>query len=209
MSLEFETVSLGEHLYIKGRIGWKGLKKEEYLENGNYKIINATAIEDDGINWNECGYITKDRFDESPEIILKEKDILISKDGTIGKIGYVKSLDGPSTVASGIFVVRNLNEDYINTDFLYHYFKSPFFKWFIKSATEGSVIPHLYQRDFADMEFILFDLDTQNKCAKILNNIDEKIRINKEINKNLEEQLSLIYDNHCVKCSTYDERALI
>ena len=209
MSLEFETVSLGEHLYIKGRIGWKGLKKEEYLENGNYKIINATAIEDDGINWNECGYITKDRFDESPEIILKEKDILISKDGTIGKIGYVKSLDGPSTVASGIFVVRNLNEDYINTDFLYHYFKSPFFKWFIKSATEGSVIPHLYQRDFADMEFILFDLDTQNKCAKILNNIDEKIRINKEINKNLEEQLSLIYDNHCVKCSAYDEGALI
>ena len=137
LSLEFETVSLGEHLYIKGRIGWKGLKKEEYLENGNYKIINATAIEDDGINWNECGYITKDRFDESPEIILKEKDILISKDGTIGKIGYVKSLDGPSTVASGIFVVRNLNEDYINTDFLYHYFKSPFFKWFIKSPTEG------------------------------------------------------------------------
>ena len=33
LSLEFETVSLGEHLYIKGRIGWKGLKKEEYLEN--------------------------------------------------------------------------------------------------------------------------------------------------------------------------------
>ena len=185
MSLEYETVSLGEHLYIKGRIGWKGLKKDEYLDNGNYRIINATALEEDGINWDDCGYITKERFDESPEIILKEKDILISKDGTIGKLGYVKELYMPSTVASGVFVVRNLNNEYIDTDFLYYYFKSPFFKWFIKSVTEGSVIPHLYQRDFTDMEFNLFDLDVQKKCSTILNAIEEKININKRINKNL------------------------
>ena len=91
----------------------------------------------------------------------------------------------PSTVASGVFVVRNLNEEYIDTDFLYYYFKSPFFKWFIKSVTEGSVIPHLYQRDFTDMEFNLFDLDVQKKCSTILNAIEEKININKKINRNL------------------------
>ena len=196
MSLEYETVSLGEHLYIKGRIGWKGLKKDEYLDNGDYRIINATALEEDGINWNDCGYITKDRFDESPEIILKEKDILISKDGTIGKVGYVKKLDMPSTVASGVFVVRNLNEDYIDTDFLYYYFKSPFFKWFIKSVTEGSVIPHLYQRDFSDMEFNLFDLEIQKKCSTLLNAIEEKINVNKKINKNLEQYLFYLFNEY-------------
>ena len=199
MSLEFETVSLGEHLYIKGRIGWKGLKKDEYLDNGNYRIINATALEEDGINWDDCGYITKERFSESPEIILKEKDILISKDGTIGKLGCVKELHIPSTVASGVFVVRNLNKDYIDTDFLYYYFKSPFFKWFIKSVTEGSVIPHLYQRDFTDMEFNLFDLEVQKKCSAILNAIEEKININKRINKNLEDTVLKIFDSWFVK----------
>ena len=195
MSLEYETVSLGEHLYIKGRIGWKGLKKDEYLDNGNYRIINATALEEDEINWDDCGYITKERFDESPEIILKEKDILISKDGTIGKLGYVKELYMPSTVASGVFVVRNLNNEYIDTDFLYYYFKSPFFKWFIKSVTEGSVIPHLYQRDFTDMEFNLFDLDVQKKCSTILNAIEEKININKRINRNLLQLSKVIFKN--------------
>ena len=196
MSLEYETVSLGEHLYIKGRIGWKGLKKDEYLDNGNYRIINATALEEDGINWDDCGYITKERFDESPEIILKEKDILISKDGTIGKLGYVKELYMPSTVASGVFVVRNLNNEYIDTDFLYYYFKSPFFKWFIKSVTEGSVIPHLYQRDFTDMEFNLFDLDVQKKCSTILNAIEEKININKRINRNLQNLIKILYKEY-------------
>ena len=194
MSLNFETVSLGEHLYIKGRIGWKGLKKDEYLDQGDYRIINATALEEEGINWEDCGYISKERFEESPEIILKNKDILISKDGTIGKLGYVKDLEMDSTVASGIFVVRNQNEEYIDTDFLYYYFKSPFFKWFIKSVTEGSVIPHLYQRDFTDMEFNLFNLDTQKKCASILNAIEEKINVNRKINKNLEQYLFYIFN---------------
>ena len=195
MSLNFETVSLGEHLYIKGRIGWKGLKKDEYLDQGDYRIINATALEEEGINWDDCGYISKERFEESPEIILKYKDILISKDGTIGKLGYVKNLEMDSTVASGIFVVRNQKEDYIDTDFLYYYFKSPFFKWFIKSVTEGSVIPHLYQRDFTDMEFNLFNLDTQKKCSYILNSIEEKINVNRKINKNLEQLIKYIYIN--------------
>ena len=27
---------LGDLLYIKGRIGWKGLKKKEYLDKGDY-----------------------------------------------------------------------------------------------------------------------------------------------------------------------------
>ena len=210
MSLEYETVSLGEHLYIKGRIGWKGLKKDEYLENGDYRIINATALEEDGINWNDCGYITKERFDESPEIILKEKDILISKDGTIGKLGYVKELYMPSTVASGVFVVRNLNEEYIDTDFLYYYFKSPFFKWFIKSVTEGSVIPHLYQRDFADMEFNLFDLDVQKKCSTLLNAIEEKININKKINRNLFKLSRYLYKEFYMdKVESYDKKEYV
>lgn len=199
MSLNFETVSLGEHLYIKGRIGWKGLKKDEYLDQGDYRIINATALEEEGINWDDCGYISKERFEESPEIILKYKDILISKDGTIGKLGYVKNLEMDSTVASGIFVVRNQKEDYIDTDFLYYYFKSPFFKWFIKSVTEGSVIPHLYQRDFTDMEFNLFNLDTQKKCSYILNSIEEKINVNRKINKNLDDILDSIFKENFIK----------
>lgn len=209
LSLNFETVSLGEHLYIKGRIGWKGLKKDEYLDQGDYRIINATALEEGGINWNDCGYISKERFEESPEIILKDKDILISKDGTIGKLGYVKNLDMDSTVASGIFVVRNQNEDYIDTDFLYYYFKSPFFKWFIKSVTEGSVIPHLYQRDFTDMEFNLFSLGTQKKCSSILNAIEEKINVNRKINKNLEEIAQSILNENFFIFSKYSEDQLI
>ena len=109
--MKYKSVKLGEYLYIKGRIGWKGLKKKEYLSYSNYRIINGESLTDDGIDWSKAGYITKERYGESPEIMLQEGDILVSKDGTIGKIGYITSLDAPTTVASGIFVIRNLMSD--------------------------------------------------------------------------------------------------
>lgn len=65
-------LNLGNELYIKGRIGWRGLSKDEYLEKSDYRIINATALMDGFIDWNNCGYISKERYDESNEIMLKK-----------------------------------------------------------------------------------------------------------------------------------------
>ena len=176
-----ENVKLGDYLYIKGRIGWKGLKKDEYLESSDYRIINGESLTKDGIDWRKAGYISAERYDESPEIMLQTGDILLSKDGTIGKIGYVDRLDSPSTVASGIFVIRNIKPDIISTPFIYYLLKSKLFTAFIASRTEGSVIPHLYQKDF--MEFMMplpnaqemnqFDSLTSPLFATIVKNLRE------------------------------------
>ena len=193
--MKYNTVKLGEYLYIKGRIGWKGLKKSEYLEHSEYRIINGEALTEDGINWDKAGFITKERYDESPEIMLKEEDILISKDGTIGKIGFINKLEQPTTVASGIFVIRNLQPEIINTRFIYNFLCSHYFKAFITMRTEGSVIPHLYQKDFVDLDFPLPPKETQEKIVSILDGISAKIDINKKINNNLEQQAQAIFEN--------------
>ena len=199
--MKFNTVKLGEYLYIKGRIGWKGLKKKEYLEKSDFRIINGESLTENGIDWNKAGYISKERYEESPEIMLQPDDILISKDGTIGKIGYVGQLDTPTTVASGIFVIRNQKPEIINTRFIYHFFCSKYFKNFITMRTEGSVIPHLYQKDFVDLDFPLPELSVQNKIVGILDAICNKIDLNKSINENLEQQAIAIF-NELAKSSS-------
>ena len=45
------NVKLGDYLYIKGRIGWKGLKKDEYLEHSDFRIINGESLTKAGIDW--------------------------------------------------------------------------------------------------------------------------------------------------------------
>lgn len=180
-----QPVKLGDYLYIKGRIGWKGLKKSEYLPISNYRIINGESLTLSGIDWKKAGYISAERYEESPEIMLSIGDILLSKDGTIGKIGYVDKLDAPTSVASGIFVIRNTRQSEISTQFIYYLLKSKLFKTFIASRTEGSVIPHLYQKDFMEFEFQLpspddmkiFDDTTADMFSLVFSNLNENERL--------------------------------
>lgn len=182
---ENDAVRFGDLLYIKGRIGWKGLKKDEYLANSDYRIINGESLTPEGIDWTKTGFITQERYDESPEIMLKLGDILLSKDGTIGKIGYIDKLDLPTTVASGIFVIRNSTKGEYGTPFLYYLLTSNRFKGFIKARTEGSVIPHLYQKDFMEFTFPKPDpelLKQFNEFSQpLFETIQNKIRENRQL----------------------------
>ena len=179
------SVKLGDYLYIKGRIGWKGLKKSEYLAQSGFRIINGESLTKSGINWKKAGYISEERYTESPEIMLQIGDILLSKDGTIGKIGYVDSLELPTSVASGIFVIRNNKPDIISTTFIYYLLKSKLFESFIAARTEGSVIPHLYQKDFMEFKFPLpasvkmaeFEELTEPMFSRIINNLNENKKL--------------------------------
>lgn len=117
--------------------------------------------------------------------MLNDGDILLSKDGTIGKIGFIDSLDMPTTVASGIFVIRNIKPKIISTTFIYYLLKSRLFKNFMLTRTEGSVIPHLYQKDFMRFEFSLpnpeamklFDKITKPMFYTIINNLNENEKL--------------------------------
>ena len=181
---DWEVDKLKNHLIIKGRIGWKGLKKSEYLQDG-YAIINGEQIIEDNIDWINVGRITKERYDESPEIILKQDDILMTKDGTIGKLAYLEELPEPATVASGVFVIRN-NSKKLNQRYLYYYFKSNFFKWLVESRLEGSVVPHLYQRDIVELNIPLPSMLEQEMISLILYDLDRKIKLNQSENATLE-----------------------
>jgi len=176
---------LGDYLYIKGRIGWKGLKKSEYLSHSNYRIINGETLTKSGIDWTKAGYISEERYSESPEIMLQVGDILLSKDGTIGKIGYIDSLDFPTSVASGIFVIRNNKPEIISTTFIYFLLRSRLFDAFIAARTEGSVIPHLYQKDFMEFEFPLPNAnrmqDFEDITGPMFSQIIENLKENKAL----------------------------
>lgn len=188
-------INIGNDLYLKGRIGWKGLSKDEYLEESNFRIINGYSLKDGYIDWNIAGYISEDRYEESPEIKLEINDILISKDGTIGKVGIVRNLVSPTTVASGIFVLRNIIKDKLDTEYLFQFLKSSNFKAFINAVkASGSTIIHLYQRDLAKLELEVPHISVQKAISRVLFTIDSKIELNNHINAELEAMAKTIYD---------------
>ena len=117
--------------------------------------------------------------------MLKPHDILMTKDGTIGKLAYIKELPEKATVASHIFVIRN-NSNKLDQKFLFFYFKSKPFQWIVNSRIEGSVIPALYQRDIVELKVPLPSVSEQKAIASILSSLDSKIDLLRRQNQTLE-----------------------
>jgi len=141
----WNIATLKHTTYLKGRIGWQGLTTEEYLQDGDYLLVTGTDFDNGQIEWSRCAYVNNDRYEEDPYIQLKENDLLITKDGTIGKVAIVRRLPKPATLNSGIFITRPLHGQY-RQDFLYWVLISDVFPEFISYSMVGTTINHLYQK---------------------------------------------------------------
>ena len=63
------------------------------------------------------------------------------------------------------------------------------------AGTHGSVMMHITKSDMENFEFDIPTLEVQKKIAAILSALDEKIATNREINDNLEQQVSALYQS--------------
>lgn len=168
---DWEVLSVGKDCTVKARIGWQGLTTSEYMLHGKYGLITSTDIVNGKINWNSCSFVSKFRYEQDKNIIIKAGDILISKDGTIGKVGIVSEMPYPATLNSGVFVVRSKNQQLQYATALA--FISPYFKDFIKRLTAGSTIIHLYQKDIVKFTYpVPKCIEEQNQIASALTSID-------------------------------------
>ena len=89
--------------YLRGRIGWQGLRADEFIEEGPY-LVTGTDFVDGKVNWDSCYHVTEERFREGAYIQLRDGDVLITKDGTIGKLAYVTDCPEKAVLNSGIFL---------------------------------------------------------------------------------------------------------
>ena len=171
---EWNTVSFNQVIKPKARIGWQGLKKDEYLRSGYSYLIGGTDFHNGTVTLDNISYVSKERYEMDSNIQVESNNVLVTKDGTIGKVALVPKLDRPATLNSGVFVFRTTSS--LLPIFLYRVLLSSVFREFINTLSAGSTIKHLYQKDLSNFEFkIPQDTKEQEAIALILTAMDEEI----------------------------------
>jgi len=132
--VNWQEINIGNDTTLKARIGWQGLTTREYKDSGDYYLVTGTDFENGFVNWNSCHFVDKWRFDQDKNIQIKINDVLITKDGTIGKAGFVNTLSLPATLNSGVFVIRT-NNNKLDQKYLYYIFTSKIFDDFLNSQS--------------------------------------------------------------------------
>lgn len=172
---DWKTLSIGKCCSIKARIGWQGLKKTEYQSSGEYVLVTGTDFLNGRIDWKSCVYVSKKRYEQDNNIQIVKHDILITKDGTIGKVAFLDDVPCLGTLNSGIFVVRSHSLE-LDQCYLSKIFESFIFDAFLESLVAGSTINHLYQKDFVHFNFpVPPTVSEQTAIANILSDCDSEI----------------------------------
>lgn len=196
---KWEIMRIKDTSWLKGRIGWDGLKASEFIDDGPY-LITGTDFCDGYVNWDTCVHITKQRFEEDTLLHIRENDLLITKDGTVGKVAIAKDCPKETSLNSGVMIIRNESKYIYNSKYMYYILLSDEFKhWFEYSQKPGSTIKHLYQHQFGEFKYTFPPLEEQqqiadfldSKCSKINESIE---RSNKIIQKLEEYKKALIYN---------------
>jgi restriction endonuclease S subunit len=174
-SQQWTSLHVASRSVLKARIGWQGLTTSEYRASGLYRLVGGTEFLDGSVNWRATPFVDKWRYDQDIGIQLRQGDVLLTKDGSIGKTAYVDKLPGPATLNSGVFVIRPVRDAY-HSRFLYFTLRSRAFAEFLTRLSAGSTISHLYQRDLVGLTLdVPPTVEEQRAIARVLSDAENEI----------------------------------
>lgn len=194
---EWEISKIKFTTQLNGRIGWQGLTSAEYKEEGPY-LITGTDFHNGTINFETAVHIDEKRWLEASQIQVENGDLLITKDGTVGKVAIISGLDDKASLNSGVLRIQTIDE--IDRIFLYYVLLSDeFWMWFNYTNSGASTILHLYQNVFDEFTFTFPQKNEQQKIADFLDKktaqLDKaKALLEGQIQKLKDYRASLIYE---------------
>ena len=122
--------------------------------------------------------------------IYEKDDVLVSNIRPYFKKIWFADQNGG---CSNDVLVFRANEG-VEPGFLYYVLADDKFFDFSMATSKGTKMPRGDKKALMEYEVLAFNIDTQKKVASLLGDIDEKIRVNTEINNNLEQQAQAIFD---------------
>ena len=177
MGIAWEQRKLSELATMHARIGWQNLRTSEFLDSGDYMLITGTDFEDGAINYSTCHYVEKERYDQDSHIQIRNGSILITKDGTLGKVAYVQGLSMPATLNAGVFNVEIRDENATDEKYLFQFLKAPFLMDYVSKKATGGTIKHLNQNILVDFPVSMPSVDEQKKIGQYFCQLDHLITL--------------------------------
>ena len=166
-----ELVSLKELCEIKGRIGFRGYTRNDLVNEGEGAIsFSPGNITNETITYDKCTYVSWEKYNESPEIMINNGDILLCKTGsTLGKVAMVEDLPEKATINPQLVVLKNLKCD---SKYLKYVMGGYYFQNEMQSKKGLGSVPNISQKDIGNIVIKLHDTKTQIKIGTILSNLD-------------------------------------
>ena len=144
-------------------------------------------------------YIDEEKYSQMKRFTVKPNDLIISCSGTIGKVDLISEKDPMGIISQALLILR-ANTDIVLPEYLFYFFKSDYGYNSIISRSMGSVQVNIAKREVIEnIKINIPSLKEQEKVVNILSNIDKKIKLNADMNNNLQKLIDISFKETSIK----------
>lgn len=173
-------------------VGFVGTMAKHYVDDG-IPFIRSMNVEPFRINYNDLKYIASEFNDKLSKSKLHQGDVVIVRTGKPGACAVIPD-DYEEINCSDLVIVRPHKDE---LDSLYAACYINYSYRTVNSQLVGAVQQHFNVKVAEKLEINLPSLSEQKKIAGIIGDLNEKIRVNETINKNLEQQAQTLFAEYC------------
>ena len=167
----WDIYALSKNVKVKGRVGWKGYKKEDLRDSGPLAIGGGHLTDSGGIDLSSPVFLSMEKYLESPEIMIEVGDIILVQRGTIGKVGLIANDIGMATINPCVLILRPEN---LNAIYLLHYFLNQSTQTHLKTLIKGVAQPMITQQQVNGLLLPIPPLYLQQEFASKIESIEKQ-----------------------------------
>jgi type I restriction enzyme S subunit len=169
-------------------------KQTDFSERGHCLFLNAGNVTKGGFDFSQCAFITPAKDSALRKGKLTRQDVVLTTRGTVGNVAFYNGSVpfDHIRINSGMVVLR-ADQRKLVPQFLYQFVKSPDFDEQVSSLTTGSAQPQFPIRDIRHVSIPIPSLDEQRAIARVLGALDDKIELNRRLNRTLEELAAALF----------------
>ena len=166
-----EYVKLGEVCDIKGRIGFRGYTRNDLVSESEGAItLSPSNIINGRISYDKCSYVSWEKYNESPEIMVEVGDVVFTKTASVGKTAYIDSLPKETTINPQLVVLKKIKG---NAKYLSYVLKTGYFQNEVRKITGVGSVPNVPQSALSKIEIPLPPIEVQTEIVRILDKFTE------------------------------------
>ncbi|MEP6795901.1 MAG: restriction endonuclease subunit S, partial [Saprospiraceae bacterium] len=169
-------------------------KSNLYENLGLLKVVRGINVTEGNIRWGGDSRFWNHSIEALKKYLVEIDDIVIGMDGSkIGKNrAIVREDDIPAILAQRVALVR-AKPQLAHQKYLWQLINNISFERYIENVKTGTSIPHMSLGQVGDFKIVLPSLPEQRAIASILSALDDKIELNLQMNKTLEEMAMTLY----------------
>ena len=168
---EVEWKKLGNLCDIVGRIGFRGYTTKDQVPAYTGALsLSPGNIVDNVMDYSKGTFITWEKYEESPEIMVYNDDIIFCKTGsTVGKVAMIKNLPCKATINPQLVVLKNVN---INKKYLYYNLVMKRVQMLVTNLAGIGSVPNISQTKLSLITIPLPSLSRQQEIVDILDKFE-------------------------------------